>query len=49
MQIKYYMKILKEIFRLTLISIAAFVVYVIWIIYGIIDWGIEFFKRKDYE
>ena len=43
------MKILKEIFRLTVISIAALVVYTVLIIYGIVDWGIGFFKRKDYE
>lgn len=45
------MKILKEIFRLTIISIAAFVIYTVLIIYGIVDWCIGFFKRKekDYE
>ena len=49
MQIKYYMKILKEIFRFTVISITAFIGYLIWFIYGILDWGIKFFKRRDYE
>lgn len=43
------MKILKEIFRFTVISIAAFIMCTICIIYGIVDWGIEFFKKRDYE
>ena len=43
------MKLLKGIFQYLFYSILMIIFSVMLIIVGIFDWGMDFFKRKDYE
>ena len=42
-------KFLNDFIQTIIIVLAAIIFYLVIIIYGIIDWGYNYFKKSDYE